>query len=61
VELFKDCAVLDITFLDRLDVVWMWLNKESEASEHEYVVVETRDRHDNKSRLFILDRVLHKV
>jgi hypothetical protein len=61
VELFKNSAVLDINFLDRLDVVWMWLNKESEGSEHEYVVVETRDRDDNKSRLFILDRVIHKV
>jgi hypothetical protein len=39
----------------------MWLNKDPNHSEHEYIIIETRDRVDSKSRLFILDRMAHKV
>lgn len=39
----------------------MWLNKDPDTAEHEYIVIETRDREDGKSRLFILDRMSHKA
>lgn len=51
----------DETLLDRLEVVWMWLNKDPESVEHEYIVIETRDRKEGASRLFILDRMIHKA
>ena len=42
--------------LDRLTVVWIWLNKHLEAPEHEYIIIETVDSVDGKSRLFVIDR-----
>ena len=30
--------------MDELQVVWMWINKDPDPPEHEYIVVETVDR-----------------
>jgi hypothetical protein len=45
--------------LERLSVVWIWLNKFPEAPEHEFLVVETVDSKDGKQRFFIFDRLLN--
>jgi hypothetical protein len=42
--------------LDRLTVVWIWLNKHLEAPEHEYIIIETVDSVDGTTRLFVIDR-----
>jgi hypothetical protein len=44
--------------LDRLEVTGMWLNKDPEPPEHEYLVVETKDSQDSQSRLFVLHRTV---
>jgi hypothetical protein len=46
--------------LDRLNVVWIWLNKHTEQPEHEYIIIETKDSQDRKTRLFIIDRSIQK-
>ena len=35
----------------------MWLNKDPETVEHEYIVIGTLDRINDSSRLFILDQM----
>lgn len=45
------------SLLDRLQVVWIWLNKHPDPPEHEYIIIETKDLQDGKTRLFVLDRV----
>lgn len=47
--------------LDRLNVVWIWLNKHPDPPEHEYIIVETKDSQDGMTRLFILDRSVEKA
>ena len=42
--------------LDRLIIVWMWLNKDPNPPEHEFLVIETEDSQDKTRRLFIYDR-----
>lgn len=46
--------------LDRLSVVWIWLNKNPDPPEHEFIIFETKDIQDGKTRLFILERVAKK-
>lgn len=46
------------TVLDRLEVVWIWLNKDPDPPEHEYIIVETKDSQDGKIRYFIFDRTV---
>ena len=41
--------------LDRLVVVYIWLNKQSVGFEHEYLVIETKDTKDGTTRMFILE------
>jgi hypothetical protein len=45
--------------IDRLKVVWVWLNKtpDAESLEHEYIIVETKDSVDEMTRLFVIDRL----
>jgi hypothetical protein len=47
--------------LDRLSVVWIWLNKHPDPPEHEYIIIETKDSQDGKTRLFIIDRGVQKT
>ena len=42
----------------RLEVVWMWLNKDPDPLEHEYIIVQTKDSKDGNLRLFIIDRIV---
>ena len=47
--------------LDRLEVVWVWLNKHPDPPEHEYLIIETQDSEDGNIRLFVLDRSVQKA
>jgi hypothetical protein len=49
--------------LDRLSVVWIWLNKDplAETDEHEYLIIETEDSKDQTTRLFVLDRIISNI
>ena len=42
--------------LDRLIIVWMWLNKDPDPPEHEFIILLTEDLQDRTKRIFILDR-----
>jgi hypothetical protein len=48
------------SFVDRLDVAWVWQLKAEEKPFHEVAIVETEDRlAKNETRSFVLDRVYH--
>ena len=49
-----------LDFLDRIEVVWIWLNKTPTSPEHEYIIVETVDKVDGQIRHFIFDRSVHE-
>jgi hypothetical protein len=40
--------------LDKLRVVWIYLNKRPDAAEHEYLIVETKD--GSRTRQFVIER-----
>lgn len=52
----KDSLDPQTLVLDRLIIVWMWLNKDPDPPEHEFIVIETEDSQDKTRRLFIYDR-----
>src|SRR5580765_6906536 len=45
------------SFVDNLDVVWVWQLKAEVKPFHEVAVVETEDRAKNETRCFVLHRV----
>jgi hypothetical protein len=47
--------------LDRLIVVWMWLNKDPDPPEHEFLILLTQDSQDGTKRIFILNRTALQV
>lgn len=42
--------------LNRLNVIWIGLNKQREPPEHEFLVIETIDSEDKTKRFFFIDR-----
>ena len=48
-------AIIPEVVLERLKVVWIWLNKQPIEPEH-YLIIETIDLLDKETRLFILAR-----
>ena len=44
--------------MDRLIVVWIWLNKQLEPPEHEYIIIEMEDSKTGETRLFILNHTV---
>jgi len=46
--------------LDRLDIVWIWLNKHPDPPEHEYIIIETKDSQTGETRFFIIDCLVQK-
>jgi hypothetical protein len=54
-------SAASIHLLDRLRVIHVWLNKQSQSElEHEYIIIETKDASDKDaaSKMFIIERTV---